>query len=125
MKYTVIDPPRVFRVGAERRISIRDCARIHLEADEQITLVTGAGAEYDITRKEWGYYATPSLNGRLRAAGLRGALVKNTAAKLYVLLMETGKETEFAAYLASEKMDVVAWLDDDYALTLPERPAKG
>ena len=125
MKYTVIDPPRVFRVGPEKRIAISDCARIQLDADEQITLINDAGAEYDIVRKEWGYYATPSLNGRLRGFGFRGALVKGQAAKYFVLLMETGKEKEFAAYLASEKMDVIVWLDDEDALAGLDRSAKG
>ena len=77
MKFTPIDPARVFSVGRGGRIQLKDTARITLEPDEQVTFVTRAGAEYDVVRKSWGYYATPSLNGRLRRFGLRAVLSRS------------------------------------------------
>src|SRR5438105_15753607 len=77
VKQAINDPPRAFQVGRTEKIWIRDCAHISLEPDEQVTFLTGEGAEYDVARKDWGFYATPSLNSRLARFGLRGVLVRN------------------------------------------------
>lgn len=106
------DPPRAFSAGA---VQLHHCADIELEPDELVTFTTASGTAFDVTRKGWGYYATPSLNGRLVEHGLRSALVVNPAGRLYVLLVEAGHEDEFTAYLARESMRVVAWLDSDDA----------
>jgi hypothetical protein len=106
-------PPRTFATGKNRDIIIKHCADIHLDADEQVTFVTASGSQYDVVRKSWGYYATPSINGRLRDMGLRAALVRNPAGKVYLLLVEQGKETDFQAYLTAEKQQVMCWLDRD------------
>ena len=63
MKFKPKNPPRTFEVGAETKYTMSDCASIELEPNEQVTFLAGK-AEYDVTRKEWGYYATPSTNGR-------------------------------------------------------------
>ena len=70
-------PPREFEVGFEHKSILKDCGAIHLEPDEQITFVTAGGHEYDVARKDWGFYATPSLNGRLVKFALRAVLVRN------------------------------------------------
>jgi hypothetical protein len=107
------DPPREFEVG---EVTLRHSADVELEPDEQITLVTGSGTEYDLVRKSWGYYATPSMNGRLAAHGLRAALAVNPEGKLNLLLVERGHEPELDAYLADQRMRVVSWLDSDEAV---------
>jgi hypothetical protein len=99
---------------------MHDCARIALTADEQVTFVTDAGAEYDVARKSWGFYATPSLNGRLAHFGLRAVLVKSPLGKFYVWLVERGKEEDFQQYLAVEAHTVVGWLDDEGTLAALE-----
>ncbi len=73
------DPPREFQVGP---VTISHCADVELEPDEQITLVSGSGTEYDIVRKSWGYYATPSTNRRLAEHGLRAALTANADGRI-------------------------------------------
>lgn len=109
------EPPREFRVGSGAGITIRHCADVELEPDEQVTFVTAGGTEYDVVRKVWGYYATPSLNGRLAAKGLRAVLVRNEAGRLYLLLVERGCEPQFEAYAATERQGIVCWLDSDTA----------
>ena len=121
MKFTPTDPPRAFDAGRGTLVRLRDCARIELEADEQVTFVTGSGAEYDVARKSWGYYAMPSLNGRLPRFGLRAVLVKAPDAKYYVFLVEYGKEVDFQSYLDVEGHVVVWWLDSDNDLEALER----
>jgi hypothetical protein len=120
MKFTPVEPRRAFAVGRGTSIVMHDCARIALAADEQVTFVTDAGAEYDVARKSWGFYATPSLNGRLAHFGLRGVLVKSPLGKFYVWLVERDKEEDFQQYLAVEAHTVVCWLDDEGTLAALE-----
>lgn len=107
-----IDPPREFAVGD---ITIRHAANVALDPDEQVTFTTANGAEYDVARKSWGFYATPSLNRRLPAHGLRPALAANADGRLSVMLVEQGHEEDFLAYLERESMRVITWLDTDAA----------
>jgi len=116
MRFDRKDPPRVFTVGNAGPIEMRDCGVVALEPDEQLTFVTEGGAEYEVARKEWGFYATPSLNGRLLQFGLRGVLIQNRGTgRYFVLLVERGREPAFEAYLAHENLRIVHWLDNDEA----------
>ncbi|MDQ3336706.1 MAG: class I SAM-dependent methyltransferase [Myxococcota bacterium] len=109
-----LDPKnRTFTIGRGNPITMTDCAHIELAPDEQVTFTTPSGGEYDVARKSWGFYATPSLNARLLDHKLRGVLVRGPAAKYYVLLVERGREEELARYLAAEQCVVARWLDND------------
>lgn len=109
-----VDPPRTFTVGTA--IELKDCGRIELEMEEQVTFTTAAGGEYDVVRKSWGFYATPSLNGRLPRFGLRPALVRSAGGMYYVLLVERGHGPVFDDYLQAQQLELVIWLDDSTAL---------
>jgi len=122
MKFQSMEPPRIFTVGHNREIELKDCGRLELEPDEQVTFVTPSGSEYDVARKSWGYYATPSLNHRLPRLGLKPALVRS-GDRLYLLLVEAGKEEEFHAYLAANRMEVVQWLNEGAAHEAARAPA--
>ena len=108
MRIESIDPPRSFRAG---NVELRDCARITLDADEQVTFVTDQGGEHDVTRKSWGFYATSSTNGRLAGFGLRAALLVNPEGRVFVVLVERGREDDFEAYRVAEGLEVTRWLD--------------
>jgi len=125
VRIEVNDPPRVFGMGNASPVRLSDCAHISLAADEQVTFLTDTGAEYDVARKEWGFYATPSLNGRLAHFGLRGVLVRNPDRRYYVLLVERGKEEAFQGYARDEGLQVVTWLDDTSVLEALEDAVKG
>jgi len=117
MRFVEKSPPRRFTVGDAVKFEMRDCGKLALAPDEQVTLVTESGAEYNVARKDWGFYATPSLNGRLESFGLRGVLIRNMLTDRYfVLLVERGREDGFSAYMARESLEVVAWLDSTAAL---------
>jgi hypothetical protein len=107
------DPPRRYSAGS---VQIADCATIELAADEQVTFATDGRAGYDVTRKAWGWYASPSLNGRLAANGLRAVIALNEFGRAYLLLVDKGQEPAFETYLAAEKMRVLVWLDSDQAV---------
>lgn len=112
MKCILNEPPRAFRVGFQKEILIQDCAHIELAPDEQVTFITETGAEYDVVRKDWGFYATPSINGRLERFNLHTVLVHNRIQQYFLLLVEKGCEALFQEYVASEQLTLVCWLDD-------------
>ena len=122
MKFDPIDPPRVFLVGNAEKFPMHDCGRLRLAPDEQVTLTTESGAEYDVARKDWGFYATPSINGRLSSFGFKTALVKNPSGRFFVLLVEQDKMAEFNAYMVSEMLIHIAWLDNEADLEKLEEP---
>lgn len=110
MRFEPKRPPRGFRAG--HGVEMKDCGTAALAADEQITFVTENGGEFDVVRKDWGFYATPSLDGRLAEFGLRGVLVRSdVTGRHFLLLVETGREEAFERYLAAEELRVVCWLD--------------
>jgi hypothetical protein len=116
VKFEPKNPPRRFAVGNAVKFDMKDCGTLRLAADEQVTLVTESGAEYDVARKDWGFYATPSLNGRLEQFGLRAVLIQNRGTgRYFVLLVEHGKEPAFDSYLRDENLRVVHWLDSTEA----------
>ena len=126
MKFAPKDPPRRFSVGNAVKFEMKDCGELMLDADEQVTLKTERGGEYDVARKDWGFYATPSLNGRLESFGLRGVLIRNTlTGRYFVLLVERGEENKFDAYVVQEGLEVIAWLDTTAALDELARRLRG
>lgn len=111
MKLQGKTPPRRFLVGNEIKFEMKDCGELRLDPDEQITLTTPDGAEYDVARKIWGFYATPSLNSRLLSFGLRAVLVKNPIGRYFVMLVEQGKEELFDDYMRAERLELICRMD--------------
>ena len=74
--------------------------------------MTESGAEYDVARKEWGFYATPSANRRLKSYGFKTAIVRNVEGALYVMLVEKHKLGLFRNYCDTEEQEVVLWMDE-------------
>jgi hypothetical protein len=112
MKFDPLDPPRKFRVGRDGQIEMSDCGRVCLAADEQVTFLTPSGKEHDFGAKRWGFYATPSVNGRLKEQGFKTALVRNAQGRLYIMVVDTDRLEEFHDYINAEQQTVCAWLDE-------------
>ena len=116
MKFFSKSPPREFEVGFEHKRKIKDCGFIEMESDEQVTFKTVLGGEYDVTKKSWGFYMGPSLNGRLATFKLSPVLVKNRLNRFFMLLVEAGLEESFEQYLEEEQLQIVSWMNNDHAL---------
>ena len=112
MHVTEQKPPRKFRVGLDKSVELSDCGKVHLKPDEQVTFVTPEGREHDFCAKSWGFYATPSVNGRLKDQGFKTALVKNSLGRFYIMVVDKDKLKEFEGYLQSDANHVVQWLDE-------------
>ena len=83
-----------------------------------------AGAEHDVTRKSWGFYATQSLNARVPGCGLKPLLVGGNG-KFFVLLVEPALMDGCLSYLADEGMKVIARLDDPHDLDAIQQALSG
>ena len=107
-------PPREFRVGKNSEIRIKDSASITLGENEQVTF-TNEGKEFDVCKKKWGFYATPSTNRRLKSYGyLTCICVTERAAFTFWLSMKTIKKIFF--FISQWNMKILSWLDDDYII---------
>ena len=106
-------PPRKFLVGrTDEKISISDCGDIYLDANEQVTMISLNGKRHDFVSKEWGFYATPSVNGRLKNEGFKTALVQNSSGQIYIMVVDKDSLGEFERYCTMEKQQVLEWLDE-------------
>jgi len=99
---------RAFKIND---IALKEVAKIELEDNEMITFIKDNN-EYDFVAKDWGYYATPSINGRLKNFGYKTALVKNSYGKFYINIVEKEKLEQFYEYIDKEKSEVIEWLDE-------------
>jgi hypothetical protein len=109
LRFEEKNPPRIFSGGG---VELRDCGSVRLAPDELLTFVTPSGKEYDFTAKSWGFYATPSINGRLSKQGFKTALVKNSQDKYFIMAVEKEKMADFQKYIASERQEIIKWLDE-------------
>ena len=114
MKIKPNDPPRGFNAGKNKNkeVYISDMGDIHLNPNEQVTLVTDSGNRHDFCRKNWGFYATPSMNSRLKNENFITAMVINKEGFNYIMVVERSKIKEFQLYLKDENLTVVAWFTD-------------
>lgn len=112
MKVKLKKTPRTFSVGKHGEILIKDWGKIYISDDEMISFVNPEGKEYDIVAKDWGFYATPSINGRLLDEGFKTALVKNSFNKFYIMLVDPNKMEDFDKYLETDNQKLVEWLDE-------------
>lgn len=112
MKIVTKKPPREFKVGNDQKIIIQDMGDVYLDSDEQLTFITEDKKEYDLCKKEWGYYATPSVNDRLKRFGFKTAIVQNVKGQVYIMIVEEDKIASFEKYLNEENNQVLEWLDE-------------
>tara|TARA_X000000950_G_scaffold289276_1_gene411525 strand:+ start:84 stop:425 length:342 start_codon:yes stop_codon:yes gene_type:complete len=112
MKVDLKKPSRKYQVGFNQEIIIEDCGTINLDYNQQITFITDDKKEYDLCRKSWGFYATPSVNSRLVSFNFKTALVQNSKKQIYVMIVEREKIDDFFLYLKKEKNYLLEWLDE-------------
>lgn len=107
MKIKIRKKPRRFKVSVGNiNIQLNDMAKITLKKNEQVTF-KHLKSEYDVAKKDWGYYATPSINGRLKKFGFRTFLIKNKKNKLYIFLVHKNKISSFKKYCKNDNQQIV------------------
>tara|TARA_Y100001958_G_C20853722_1_gene295047 strand:+ start:163 stop:492 length:330 start_codon:yes stop_codon:yes gene_type:complete len=99
---------RKFLVSKKNNIFLKDVGKIHLQEDENLTITCKEKKDFEICRKSWGYYATPSLNFRLKRKGLKAVLVKQNL-KYFILLVDMKKKEKFKNYIKIENYKIIRW----------------
>jgi len=106
MKIKLKKKPRQFLVGKNKDIKILDIGFLNLNDNEQITLKNKKFVN-EVTKKDWGYYLTNSINGRLINNGFKSFLVSNKKKKIFFLVVQKNKEKEFMKYLKKENLKIL------------------
>ena len=110
MRVKIKKKPRKFKVNVgKKKIILKDIGRVYLKKNEQITFKY-LNTEYDVAKKDWGHYATPSINGRLKKFGFRTFLIKNKKNKIYVFLVHNNKIKSFKKYCKEDNQKVLVEL---------------
>lgn len=102
---------RKFVVG-NTKIQINHKADIFLKNNELITFIDNRKMGYDVVKKDWGYYATPSINSRLKDNNFKTVLISNMQNRIYIILVEKENIKKFKKYCKDEKLKIIIWLDD-------------
>lgn len=95
------------------KINLFKKANIFLKDNEFITFIEkkkNKKKEYDVVKKSWGYYATPSINKRLKFYDYLAVIIKNLSGKYFVCIVNEGKKRDFYKYLKNDKQKIVLWL---------------
>tara|TARA_Y100000816_G_C25739219_1_gene389064 strand:- start:45 stop:359 length:315 start_codon:yes stop_codon:yes gene_type:complete len=94
-------------------IKEKNSVNFKLLNDEQITLKF-LNSEYDIARKNWGYYVTPSLQKRCKLNNLDGAIVYDPIKRMnnFVLINKKKKEL-FKKFLARNNLKIISWVNNN------------
>jgi hypothetical protein len=112
LKLDLLNNARVFSVKGHE---IKDLGKILLDNNELVTFKTPSGKNFDFVAKEWGFYATPSINDRLKKEGFKTALVVNEINQLYIMVVEVDKLDIFSRYLKENQDNkLICWLDNFY-----------
>ena len=103
---------RKFKPSKYSDIVLKDCGKIILNDNEQVTFSDKYNKknDYDVTKKNWGYYATPSINGRLKKNNFISYIVLNKSTNLFfIMIVHKNKKNLFLKYLKKENLKIVTW----------------
>lgn len=111
MRKYIKKKPRKYKVGVSENIIIKDFGKIKLNKNEQISFIGNKGL-FDFCKKDWGFYATSSINKRLRNNKFETYLVKNIFNNIYLWVVEKNKRRSFLRYLNEENHEIIIRLDE-------------
>ena len=103
---------RKFKPSKYSEVALKDCGKIILNHNEQVTFSDKykINNDYDVTKKDWGYYATPSINSRLKKNNFLSYIVINKSTKFfYIMLVHKNKKHIFLKYLKKENLKIISW----------------
>jgi hypothetical protein len=86
--------------------------KINLLSDEQMTL-SYLYSNYDIAKKDWGFYVTPSFQDRCKKNNLLPALIRKDK-KFYFVLVNKKKINYFMIFLKIKKFKLSKWLNTNF-----------
>ena len=109
----IIKKKRVFQPTKNKKIFLKHVANIDLKNNELVTFID-KNDEYDVVKKSWGYYATPSINKRLANNNFLTFLVKNKATNdLFIFLVKKNKVQLFENFKKKNNYKIVLKLNGE------------
>ena len=111
MKIKIRQKKRKFYAGKNKKICFSDVGKIYLKPNELITFVTENLSKHDVVRKDWGFYATQSINSRLKK-NFKTALVIDSIKRIFIMVVERKFLKKFKKYCKEEQQQVLCWLDE-------------
>jgi len=105
---------RKFTVGKLKEITLLDKGSIYLNNDENISIHHNKKINYDIAKKNWGFYPIPSINKRLKNFKLKAVLVESKNFNTYFIMLvidNKKKILNFKKYCKKENIKIVVWLN--------------
>ena len=81
---------------------------IKLNKNEQITFFLNK-SNYDVAKKDWGYYVSPSLQSRCYKAGLKAVIIYNQKNFKFAFVQKK-KINFFFNYLERKNYKVLSWI---------------
>ena len=106
---------RKFLVGKNKNISLVDKGSIFLKNNENISIQFNSKMNFDIVKKNWGFYALPSINKRLKKFKLNAVIVESKNFKNFFILLvakDKKKISAFKDYCKKENLKIIIWLND-------------
>ena len=103
---------RKFKPSKNSNLILKDCGEIVLENNELVTFVSKKklNETYDVTKKNWGYYATPSINKRLLKNNFFAYIVQNRETKnFFIMIVNSTKSKSFLKYIKKENLVLIPW----------------
>ena len=112
MKLKINKKSRKFKVGIKKTI-LKDMGKVYLNNNEQLTFINKK-SEFDFVKKNWGYYATPSINKRLKNFNFRTFLTQNSLKNIFIMTVHKEKIKEFKKYIKEKKIKIIKELTNGY-----------
>lgn len=96
---------RSWTVGNKKDIIITEKLKIKLNDNEQVSFVGNKRkTNYEICKKNWGYYISPSIDKRLKNYGHVVYITKNKKGQVYLMAVNLKKINKFILYCKKEKL---------------------
>ena len=102
---------RKFKPSPHSKIILKDCGKIFLNNDELVSFCSknNNNSNYEITKKNWGFYATPSINKRLKNNNFETFIVVNKFKDFFIMIVYKNKKKLFLDNLKKNQLKKVPW----------------
>ena len=110
----ILREKRKFCVGKNNDITLKQAASIKMHKNDNISIYFDKFVNYDITKKDWGFYCLPSINKRLKRFNLKAVLTRNCRLNTYFIMLVVNEKKlirKFKNYCKKEDLKLITWLD--------------
>jgi hypothetical protein len=111
----VLKRNRKFKVGKNKDITLLDRGSIFLDNNDNISIHFNKKINFDVAKKNWGFYPLPSINKRLKKFKLNTVLVESKNFNTYFIMIvidDKKRIMHFKNYCKKENIKIVAWLNN-------------